>query len=347
MFFETLKSFFLAAVGGILFYWLEIPLAWMLGPLSFTAVFSHFGRNRLLFSVRIRNSALVVLGYIIGKAFTTDAARQILSQLPVMLIVTVFILLLSLLCGYIMHRQLGISFSTGMLGSVPGGFSQMVLMSEEIDDADVSVVSFMHTVRLIAVLFLVPFLAAKAAGTSSSIQAVVNSTSAYLWKTVPIEAIPLLAFSLLTALVLDKFNWPTPFLMGPILGAAIMALSGVSCPPIPGWLTILCQIAVGAYMGVKIELANLGNWRIMLVYTLLGVLVVIVASLAIGHLLSNYYGFSDVTAFLSMAPGGIAEMSVTGLAMNADLSVIASYQMFRLFFILLMTPFLFRRIIKL
>jgi hypothetical protein len=135
--------------------------------------------------------------------------------------------------------------------------------------------------------------------------------------------------------------------MGPILGAAIASLSGFPCPALPSWLTILCQIAVGTYMGIIIELANLGNWRILLTYTLLGVAVVIFASLGTGYILSHYYGYSNVTAFLSMAPGGIAEMSVTGIALNADLSVIASYQLFRLFFILLLSPLLFRKIIKL
>lgn len=99
-------------------------------------------------------------------------------------------------------------------------------------------------------------------------------------------------------------------------------------------------------MGVKIELASLSNWRILTIYTLLGVVAVIVASLGIAFLLSYYYGYSDVTSFLSMAPGGIAEMSVTGIALGADLSVIASYQIFRLFFILLLTPIIFRRLLK-
>jgi hypothetical protein len=345
----VIKTVVLAAAGGILFYWFQIPLAWMIGPLSFVVVWSKFSDQPLDFPVHLRNAALVVLGYVIGKAFTVEAAGQILSQLPVMLMVTIFILLLSMFLGYVTHRQTGISFSTGMLGSVPGGFSQMVLMSEEISDADVSVVSFMHTVRLISVIFIVPYLATQAADGLSiaTTSAVASSRAIFVWTPIPAMAIPILGFALLAALICERLSCPTPFLMGPIIGAAIVSLSGVPCPPLPSWLTILCQIAVGAYMGVKIELANLGNWRILLTYTMLGVVAVIAASLGAGFILSHYYGYSNVTSFLSMAPGGIAEMSVTGIALNADLSVIASYQLFRLFFILLLTPVLFRRIIKL
>ena len=64
------------------------------------------------------------------------------------------ILGMSLLFGYLTHRRAGISLSTGLMGCVPGGFSQMVLMSEEIANTDVSVVSFMHTARLMSVIFI-------------------------------------------------------------------------------------------------------------------------------------------------------------------------------------------------
>jgi hypothetical protein len=345
---STLKIFFLAATGGVLFYYLQIPLAWMLGPLSFVVIRGQIRKQQQEFPLSVRNAALVVLGYLIGKAFTVKAAAQILAQLPVMLLVTVLILLMSLILGYITHRKTGISFTTGMLGSVPGGFSQMVLMSEEIEDADVSVVSFMHTIRLLSVVFIVPYLATQAVGgfVPSGVTTDATANAMISWTPIPGSAFPVLIVALIAALLGNKINLPTPFLMGPILAGATLSLAGVSCPSLPVWLTILCQIAVGAYMGVKIELASLSNWRILTAFTLLGVVAVIAASLGIAFMLSNYYGYSNVTTFLSMAPGGIAEMSVTGIALGADLSVIASYQIFRLFFILLLTPLLFRRWLK-
>ncbi len=345
---STLKIFFLAAAGGVLFYSLQIPLAWMLGPLSFVVIWGQLRKQQQKFPLSVRNAALVVLGYLIGKAFTVEAAAQILAQLPVMLLVTVLILLMSLILCYITQRKTGISFTTVMLGSVPGGFSQMVLMSEEIEDADVSVVSFMHTIRLLSVVFIVPYLATQAVGGfgASGVNIDATANAMISWTPIPGSAFPVLTVALIAALLGNEVNLPTPFLMGPILAGAALSLAGVSCPSLPTWLTILCQIAVGAYMGVKIELASLSNWRILTTYTLLGVAAVIAASLGIAFMLSNYYGYSNVTTFLSMAPGGIAEMSVTGIALGADLSVIASYQIFRLFFILLLTPLLFRRWLK-
>ena len=342
------NTFLLAAIGGISFYFLSIPLAWMLGPLTLVVIWSQALKRPVCWPCHLRNGALVVLGYMIGKAFTAEAANQMSVQLPIMLLVTVLTLGTSLLLGYLTHLRTGISLSTGLMGSIPGGFSQMVLMSEEIANTDVSVVSFMHTIRLLSVVFIVPYLATQAAvatGSVVSAQAAVATTTP-IFAPMPLNALPLLALALGSALLAHKLNWPTPFLLGPIFGAALASMTGVNCPSLPAWLTITSQIAVGAYMGTQIQVENLSNWRSLFAYTMLGVLVVIATSLAGAYFISYYYGYSNVTAFLSMAPGGVAEMSVTGIALQAELSVIASYQLFRLFFLMLMMPMMFRKYLK-
>ena len=338
-----IKTFFLASAGGVVFYFLHVPLAWMLGPITVVVLWTQVCKRTVYWPVELRQTALIFLGYVIGSAFTAEAARQVAAQLPVMLAVTLSILLVSLVCGYVTHRQAGISLATGLMGSVPGGFSQMVLLSEEIEDADMSIVSFMHTVRLLSVVFVVPYLAAQAAGSAILPAGRAATPVGYsLFAPVTPDTLPLLAIAFASAFIAKKIFVPTPFLLGPILGTALVSMNGIHCPSLPAWLTILAQIAVGTYMGYGIQLASLTRWRILLASTMLGVAVVIAMSLAVGYFMSSYYGYSNVTAFLSMAPGGVAEMSVTGIALHADLSVIASYQLFRLFFIMLLTPAMFR-----
>lgn len=340
-----IKTFLLGSLGGGLFSLAHVPLAWMLGPLTAVTLCTQLAKQSVCWPVGLRNGALVFLGYVIGKAFTAEAAAQMLAQLPVMLSVTVSVLLVSLLFGYLTHRQAGVSLATALMGSVPGGFSQMVLLSEEIEAADISVVSFMHTVRLLSVVFIVPYLATHAAG-AAALPTAATAAAGNFFAPVPAAALPLLAIAAISAFVAQLLHIPTPFLLGSILGAAVAAVSGALCPDLPPWLIILSQIFVGIYMGTGIQLASLNRWRVLLASTMLGVVVVIAMSLGVGYLLSAHYGYSIVTSFLSMAPGGVAEMSVTGIALHADLSVIASYQLFRLFFIMLLTPVMFRKLLK-
>ncbi|WJQ01647.1 AbrB family transcriptional regulator [Geobacillus stearothermophilus] len=45
-----------------------------------------------------------------------------------------------------------------------------------------------------------------------------------------------------------------------------------------------------------------------------------------------------LTAFIALAPGGMDQMGILAREAHADLAVVTSYQMFRIFFILLVVP---------
>jgi uncharacterized protein len=57
--------------------------------------------------------------------------------------------------------------------------------------------------------------------------------------------------------------------------------------------------------------------------------------LGIAYIFTRLTSITLVTAFLSMAPGGISEMGLTATIVNANLSTVVSYQLFRLLFVLL------------
>ena len=53
------------------------------------------------------------------------------------------------------------------------------------------------------------------------------------------------------------------------------------------------------------------------------------------------------TAFLSTAPGGLAEMGITALTVGADISTMTAYQLVRLLFIMLVFPYLAKWLVRL
>lgn len=62
-------------------------------------------------------------------------------------------------------------------------------------------------------------------------------------------------------------------------------------------------------------------------------IILIVISFGMAYLLATFNSMSLVTAFLAIAPGGIDVMGITAKEVNADLSTVTAYQMFRLFVI--------------
>jgi uncharacterized protein len=149
----------LSLTGGLVFSFLHIPLAWLLGPMTSVLIWREaFGREAS-WPVGLRNGGLAMLGYMMGGTFTAKVAVQIAGQLPSMAAATVLTVGFAMALGWLTARRTGIGLASGLIGSIPGGLSQMVALSGEVRNADMTVVTFMQTIRLMAVIFIVPFLA--------------------------------------------------------------------------------------------------------------------------------------------------------------------------------------------
>jgi len=335
-----LKTLVIAAGGGFVFNLLNIPLPWMLGAVAALIVAGKFKRMTLNWPMSLRDAGLMLLGYNMGRPFTIETGQQIIGHLPAMVFATLFTIGVSFITAYLTYRQTEISFASSLIGSVPGGLSQMVVLCDEVADSDIAVVSFMQTIRLLSVVFVVPLLTVH--GLAANKAAVNLAVAAGEAGAASFFQIALLVLIVLGSAAVARYcHWPTPYLLGPMLGTAAAAVAGVIAPKPPDFLVSLAQLSMGAYMGASIKLENLGNWRKLLPYTLLGVAAILAASLLVGYLLAAWESFSLATAFLSTAPGGMAEMGLTAMAVNADISVVIAFQLFRLLFILTcLTPFL-------
>lgn len=335
-----MKTGIVALIGSIIFYFLNLPLPWMLGSISGILAWKLCGQEAF-WPLPVRNCGVVVLGAMLGAGFTPETARQIIVQLPGMLLATGTSLLFGFGAAYLTARQTGISLASSLLGSTPGGLSQMVVICDEFEGADLTVVSMMQTVRLLMVLFIVPFLAihAVAGGVTTAPPLAVNEVAKMGFN--QMTGIYVVA-ALGGAVVAQRLSFPTPFMLGPLLGEAILGVTGFSLPQTPLLLSALGQICMGAYMGTTIELDSLRRQKSLLLYAILGGLAVVVASVLSGWMLTWFYPVDLTTAFLGAAPGGTAEMGLTAAMLHADVSIVSAYQIFRLLFIILLVPYFFK-----
>ena len=91
-------------------------------------------------------------------------------------------------------------------------------------------------------------------------------------------------------------------------------------------------------MGMMLDAKRIAQTRNVLPFVIGGTALLVVISIGVAYVLSDLYGFSLVTAFLAMAPGGIAEMALAGLSMGEDVATILAYQLVRLLAINLLVP---------
>ncbi|MFX4262319.1 AbrB family transcriptional regulator [Pelotomaculum propionicicum] len=344
MILRFLETLIVSLVGGLLFRLSHLPLPWLLGSLTAVMVWSLAVKRDTFWPVEFRNSGLIILGFMLGASFTTGTLQQIIRQLPAMVFATSSTIIFSLVVGYIVSRRTGISLASGIIGSVPGGLTQMVVLSEEIGDTDLTVVTFMQTIRLLSTVFIVPFIVihgmAAAGGQDAAVvtSAINNSILQTPWNALLYTVIVLIA-----AWAAVKISLPTPFLLGPLIGAAALALAGFQAPSTPSFLVVISQLFIGAYLGLSIQPASLENWKKLLPYTLMGSIAVVFFSLGVGFMLTRMHSLGLTSAFLGTSPGGMGEMGLTAVLVGANVSLVTAYQMFRLLFILFVMPLVLKR----
>jgi hypothetical protein len=139
---------------------------------------------------------------------------------------------------------------------------------------------------------------------------------------------------------------PTPFLLGPILATCLLNLAGVGGSRLPQLFIDISQILMGAYLGLMMKPEQLKNKARVSSLSILTGAGLITASFFLGFILVKLYGASVVTSFLSVAPGGMDQMGLLAQEVHANLSVVSSYQMFRIFFILTAVPPVLRWLFK-
>ncbi|MDQ0268307.1 AbrB family transcriptional regulator [Cytobacillus purgationiresistens] len=337
-------AFLLASLCGLIFHLLHIPVGWLLGSIASIMIFTIVTKKELHWPPYLRNIGILIIGYSMGLSLTKEALIFIGHQLPSMLLMTVFIVLLSALTAFLISKLTGINYPSVLIGSIPGGLSQMMILAEETKGVNVTVVTFLQVIRLIMIIFLVPFLifGPLFGEEQSFVPEVVTPHWSGLFPNLIVFAVVAIVF----ALLFKKMGTPTPFLLGPILGTALLGLIGFNGPELPIGLLDLSQILIGVNIGLMMHPEKLEHKTKLITLALVSSTFLILGSLFLSFVLSQYFHFSEATSFLSLSPGGMDQMAIIAHEVGADLSVVTGYQLFRLFFIFFAVPPLLKWIFK-
>lgn len=264
-----------------------------------------------------------------------------------MLLMTVLLVLFCAGIAVVVSKLTGVDYPTVLTGSIPGGLSQMIIFAEEMKGIDITTVTFLQVARLLMIIFLVPFLLF-----SPLFNHTVQPASDLAEKSIPSSG-PLLPTVVLfvvicvaSAFLAKKLKFPTPYLLGPILGTAIAGIAGLQGPALPPSVLDISQFMIGGYIGLLLNPEKLEHKTKIISLALLSGLLMIVGSVGLGLLLIHFYHITPSTSLLSLAPGGMDQMAILAHVVHADLSMVTGYQLFRLFFIYFAVPPLLRLFFK-
>lgn len=332
---QLVGALVLGAAGGAVFAWAGLPLPWMLGAMSATIAGSMSGLP-LAVPDRLRFPMLGVLGVLLGSGFTADVAAGMarwagsLAALPVYILVSIGVGLLFL------RRVARLDPVSAYFAAAPGGLSEMTVLGERAG-GDLRTISLIHSTRIFAVVFAVPFivrwLESRVAATLPA--AVPPTTGADLL---------VLAACLVVGLWLaPRLRLPVPFLLGPLLLSAAAHVTGLVAVAPPRLVVVVAQIVIGASLGCRfsgVRLARIGH--LLVIGAALGLLLLGVAAGTAG-LLNPLVGVGYVALLLAFSPGGIAEMGIIAVALGIDPLFVATHHVARIGLVVIIAPWLYRR----
>nr|WP_298413661.1 AbrB family transcriptional regulator [uncultured Halomonas sp.] len=343
---RLLPTLIIGGLGGVLAYWLHLPLPWLLGALIATTVCSLAGA-RLRSPGGSRKAVLVIIGVMLGAAFTPDMGGDIArwsASFAIMLLATTIMMAFSVWFG---RRVAGYSMETAMYAGVPGGVSAITLMAAE-SQADLRAVGVTHAVRILMLLVAIPPML-KMIGHVD-----IGSTSTLdlaQWRSLPapVDTALLIGAGILGMWLGRRLHLPNPLLFGPVILSGGLHMTGMTDATIPPLIVALAQIIIGVSVGTRfggVPLLTVGHNLLMAVLQALALLVMALAAAWVGHFLT---GYSQAAALLAYMPGGAPELSLVALSLNIDPAFVTSHHLLRLTLLVLLLPVLlnvFRRASK-
>lgn len=344
---RTGTALLISLVGAGLFNLLDLPVPWLLGPMTASLIASNLLKRRYAWPSKIRNGGMIIVGYTIGLAMTGDALRDMVTQVPYMILMTFLLLLLCVGIAYMIGRLSGTDFKTSLLGSVPGGLSQVLILAEETKGADLTLVTVNQVLRLLLIIIFIPLLLySPLFGQHMSETAQAASSVKVPWSGLFPNILVYAPMCAMLAVLGKKVRFPTAFLLGPAFGTALLQATSFHAPPLPIGLTDAAQLAIGTYVGMLLKPAQIQHKVRTFSLALLSGVLLLLGSIGLSVLLTVLEPVSAATSLLSLAPGGMDQMGIIAHSIGADLSIVSGYQLFRTFFIFFAIPPLLRLLFR-
>lgn len=316
----------LALTGGYLFSLIHIPIPWMLGPIVFIVIAQFIYKGALKWSSKLCDIGVVIVGTSIGLQFNMTLFHNIGSIIFYMLFLNIILIGSSFLIAYVFAKWSKLSLKTAILGTIPGGLSQIIIFAEHEKNVNIGAISYFQVIRLLLVVVVVPFIVADHA--ISKIP--VTSTMSF-------SLIVLLILAWLVSTLMTRIHFPVAYFITPIiLIIGIQLATPLSMPQMPSYTMIIAQLLIGSHIGLMLKPQMIKLPKRVLISGVLSSASLIAFTLCSSLLMSWMMDTTFATSFLSTAPGGLDQMVLLADAIKADASLVSMFQTFRLLFIFLL-----------
>ncbi|NQV81075.1 MAG: AbrB family transcriptional regulator [Alphaproteobacteria bacterium] len=334
-------ALFIGAVGGTVFYFLSLPLAWMLGSMIAVMIAALAGAP-VRMPNRFRGVFATVIGVLLGSAFTPELIQQA-GRFGATLLIQIGFMAVAMTIAYWIYRKVGgYDRTTAYFSSTPGGLSEMTMISEAMG-GDGRIVPLNHGIRIVLVVTLISFyfryVENLAVPTTPQSGAHIAST--------PLEIALLVACAVIGWGVGSRLRLPAAPMIGPMVLSASLHATGVTNTTVPVWLVSIALVVIGTSVGCRFRdrMSARAMVRTIAIAVLTAVSMIAFAVVT-AMVFARLTGLDGFILFLSIAPGGLAEMSLIAFALSADTAFVTVMHFLRVLVVMLSGAAVYRLIFR-
>lgn len=314
------------ALGGLLFQLLNLPLAWMLGPLVANLLASAKGAS-IAVPEPLRNVFLAVMGLVLGSQVTPELAHRVLDW-PLSAALLLLGVAASTAVASAWYRRCGFDPVSAWFGAAPGAMTAMILLGEKCG-GDPQRIAVAQSLRIILVILFLPSLFWAFEGGEGSLGPAASSLEhGWMLLTIP--------------LLIPLGRWlriPSSALLTPLLMAALLSGLDLASLALPQWGMNLMLWVLGSAIGSRFQ----GMTRRLLGRYLwqsgVATLLALMALAVFAELIHRTVGVGRDVALLALAPGGIGEMAILAVALDIDPVFVAFHHLLRMITLMVFAPF--------
>ncbi len=326
---KSLLFLTLGALGGLVFAFFPVPLPYMLGSMAASALAVGYFPKRVMqgfkFPVHLRTPFIVCIGLLIGAQVHLETLTSWLPIVTIFAVVTVFTPLTHWMNYRFMRRFGGYDRPTAFFCAAPGGLIEAMTLGERAG-ANLAILTVQQFLRIVLVVTLIPLAMSlwlghpvgSAAGLSQFAQGAISP----LWHIIPIGAAGYTLGILL--------RLPAGQLTGPMILAGLLTSTGWLPLTLPNWLINLAQIVIGTTLGLRFNGLSSAVLRRGFTLGIGSAAMMLSLGAALALVIMYFADVSLAAAWLSLAPGGVNEMSLVALSLAADPALVTIAHVYRI-----------------
>lgn len=333
----VLLALAIGTAGGALFHWLNLPLPWMLGSMCACLVAALL-RVPVIAPGRLRAPMVVVLGVLLGSAFTQEVLIQATGWWLSLLMLIPYSVVIGLIGIPYLMRFARCDRTTAYFAAMPAGLQEMVIVGRAMGGDDRKI-ALIHAARILLVVLSLPllfqWLSDAEIGTGPG-------NASPLLGAEPHELLILTLCGILGWQLGVRLRLPAALLFGPMIVSAIAHLAGISHAQPPDEIVAVAQLVVGTVIGCRFVDVPIHTVVLTLLHSLGLVFIMLAVTALIALSLLPFLDTSFPAIVLAYAPGGVVEMGLVALALGLEIAFVATHHIARIVLVMVGAPLVFK-----